>query len=101
MVLLRKSMPMVAWYVLSKVSYMNLFRESPGIVVHKYRVQGYIRQTLAMLVKRNSADRVIRLVLPTLWSPRSTIFVLFGGADEKSAAGEVSDMVVNKCTWRV
>jgi hypothetical protein len=29
---------------------------------------------------------VIRLVLPTLWSPRSTIFVRFGGADEKSAA---------------
>ena len=32
---------------------------------------------------------VIKLVFPTLWSPRSTIFVRFGGEEEKSAvAGE-------------
>jgi hypothetical protein len=29
--------------------------------------------------------RVIRLVLPTLWSPSSTIFVRLGGEEEKSA----------------
>lgn len=28
----------------------------------------------------------MRLVLPTLWSPSKTIFVRFGGAEEKSAA---------------
>lgn len=38
---------------------------------------------------------VMRLVLPTLWSPSRTIFVRFGGAEEKSAAVGVAgfDMV--------
>jgi len=27
----------------------------------------------------------MRLVLPTLWSPSNTIFVRFGGEEEKSA----------------
>jgi hypothetical protein len=31
------------------------------------------------------AYRVMRLVLPTLWSPSNTIFVRFGGEEEKSA----------------
>jgi hypothetical protein len=31
----------------------------------------------------------MRLVFPTLWSPRSTIFVRFGGAEEKSAVAGV------------
>lgn len=34
---------------------------------------------------------VMRLVLPTDWSPSKTIFVRFGGAEEKSAVtGEVA-----------
>lgn len=44
----------------------------------------------------------MRLVFPTLWSPSNTIFVRFGGEDEKSAetgvAGvsmsEAADLVV-------
>jgi hypothetical protein len=31
----------------------------------------------------------MRLVLPTLWSPSKTIFVRFGGVDEKSAVAGV------------
>jgi hypothetical protein len=34
---------------------------------------------------------VMRLVFPTLWSPSKTIFVRFGGADEKSAVTGVVD----------
>lgn len=33
---------------------------------------------------------VIKLVLPTLWSPKRTIFVRFGGAEEKSEATGVA-----------
>lgn len=34
---------------------------------------------------QNSSHLVIKLVLPTLWSPSNTILVRFGGAEEKSA----------------
>jgi hypothetical protein len=35
--------------------------------------------------------RVMRLVFPTLWSPRSTIFVRLGGAEEKSVEAGVDE----------
>lgn len=69
MVLLRKSIPIVAWYVLSKVSYMNLRNPVNRSTSIEWRT-GY---------------RVMRLVFPTLWSPSKTIFVRFGGEEEKSA----------------
>jgi hypothetical protein len=33
----------------------------------------------------------MRLVFPTLWSPRSTIFVRLGGAEEKSVDAGVEE----------
>ena len=37
---------------------------------------------------------MIRLVFPTLWSPRRTILLRFSGGDEKSAVtGVVADIV--------
>lgn len=37
---------------------------------------------------------MIRLVFPTLWSPRRTILLRFSGGDEKSAVtGVVADMI--------
>lgn len=36
-----------------------------------------------------ATDLVIRLVFPTLWSPRRTILVRFGGVEEKSAVAGV------------
>lgn len=57
-------------------------------------------QTVQSLRRLLLADRVIRLVLPTLWSPSSTILVLFGGEDEKSAvtgvAGDESMVLADK-----
>ena len=48
----------------------------------------------------NLSDRVIKLVLPTDWSPSKTIFVRFGGAEEKSAptgvVGVESMVVIRK-----
>ena len=38
MALLRKSMPMVAWYVLSKVSYMNLFIPMPNPISQQHNI---------------------------------------------------------------
>ena len=59
---------MVAWYVLSNVSYMNL---NSG----QTRVNARLQQ----------AYRVIKDVLPTLWSPSRTILLRLRGGDEKSA----------------
>ena len=43
--------------------------------------------------KAHEAYLVIRLVFPTLWSPRSTILLRFSGGEEKSAVtGVVADM---------
>jgi len=76
MVLLRKSIPIVAWYVLSNVSYINL----------KPFVNGFsIPWCSNFKVQKRYSHLVIRLVLPTLWSPRRTILVRLGGEDEKSA----------------
>lgn len=78
-------MPIVAWYVLSNVSYMNL-----NVLVYP--------QPCAF-EGRPAAHLVMRLVLPTLWSPSSTIFVRFGGEEEKSAVTGVegvSDIVEAK-----
>ncbi len=71
-VLLRKSIPMVAWYVLSKVSYMKL-----------WWILGIIDEIW------QGRYRVIKLVFPTLWSPSNTILVRLGGVEEKSAVGGV------------
>ena len=38
--------------------------------------------------------RVIRLVLPTDWSPNSTIFVRLSGDDEKSAEAGVPGVAI-------
>lgn len=71
MVLLRKSIPMVAWYVLSNVSYINLTRNEISVfALNRVGREAYL---------------VMRLVLPTLWSPKRTIFVRLGGDEEKSA----------------
>ena len=59
---------MVAWYVLSNVSYMNLYSGQT-------RVNARLQQ----------AYRVIKDVLPTLWSPSRTILLRLRGGDEKSA----------------
>ena len=85
MALLRKSIPIVAWYVLSKVSYMNLRKPSQPIP------RGWVPEA----VQRRRAYLVIRLVLPTLWSPRRTILLRFSGGEEKSAVtGEVAIVCV-------
>jgi hypothetical protein len=69
-------MPMVAWYVLSNVSYINLVARmsSDG----RPQKRGELRP-----------HRVMRLVLPTLWSPSSTILVRFNVPDETSVVGDV------------
>jgi hypothetical protein len=71
--LLRKSMPMVAWYVLSNVSYINLVK----------------CQAILKVITWVTTDLVMRLVLPTLWSPSNTIFVRFNVPDETSVVGDV------------
>jgi hypothetical protein len=53
---------------------MNLQLPMPNQAGNKERRMGW------------QTNLVIRLVLPTLWSPSSTIFVRFGGAEEKSGA---------------
>jgi hypothetical protein len=52
----------------------------------KYHTQSEVWYAL---LGRLTAYLVMRLVLPTLWSPRSTILVRLGGAEEKSAAAGV------------
>lgn len=42
-----------------------------------------------MLSKVSYMNLVMRLVFPTLWSPRRTILVRFGGVEEKSAVAGV------------
>ncbi len=66
-------MPIVAWYVLSNVSYINLVTCQAML-----KVIGWVTTHLVM-----------RLVLPTLWSPSSTIFVRFNVPDETSDVGDV------------
>lgn len=66
-------MPIVAWYVLSNVSYINLLT----------------CQAISRLKTCMTTHLVIRLVLPTLWSPSSTIFVRFNVPDETSVVGDV------------
>lgn len=63
-------MPIVAWYVLSNVSYMNLQRLS---ICSRLRIVELV------------SHLVMRDVFPTLWSPRRTILLRFRGGDEKSA----------------
>ena len=46
--------------------------------------------------KAHEAYLVIRLVFPTLWSPRRTILLRFSGGDEKSAVTGVVADIVNK-----
>lgn len=41
------------------------------------------------------AHRVMRLVLPTLWSPSSTIFVRFSVPDDTSVVGDVGLAILN------
>jgi hypothetical protein len=93
--LLRKSIPIVAWYVLSNVSYMNLRAHLRGqrALAHSRRPAGAGQ---AEKKGKGAACLVMSDVLPTDWSPSRTIFVRFGGAEEKSAAVGVadSDMVV-------
>jgi hypothetical protein len=79
--LLRKSIPIVAWYVLSNVSYIKLATSQTS----EFRLQA-IAET----------HRVIRLVLPTLWSPSSTIFVRFNVPDEASVVGDVGLAISNR-----
>ena len=69
---------MVAWYVLSNVSYMNLICAASQ------------RNILQRSLRRATrTHRVIRLVFPTDWSPNNTIFVRFRGDEEKSAEAGV------------
>jgi len=84
MVLLRKSIPIVAWYVLSNVSYINL-RHTLSIANPPTRRYSYL---------------VMRLVFPTLWSPSKTIFVRFGGEEEKSAETGVDGVSMGALRFR-
>jgi hypothetical protein len=83
-------MPMVAWYVLSNVSYMNL---SFRIVV---ALDAPASRAKSVNSERFEAHRVMSDVFPTDWSPSRTIFVRFNGDDEKSAVVGVPafDMIV-------
>ena len=57
-----------------------------------------------VLYTPNASYRVMSEVLPTDWSPRSTILVRFKGEDEKSAVVGVPELAIilqRGCLWRL
>lgn len=69
--------------MLSNVSYMNL----QIILILSFSIW------CTQATQRSTTRLVIRLVFPTLWSPRRTILLRFSGGEEKSAVtGDVAAM---------